>query len=259
MLSNPQDSGSTNTLDTGKADGTSAQSMAQPRPRLKPVHPLLVWLESAWFAPWFRSKEFSADWVSAKIPSWCRILKIWRGLPIRVLEIGSWEGRSALFFLRYLPRSTIVCIDTFEGNPNLKENRWKEIPYIEGRFDRNLEEFGNRVTKIKCRSTAALDRLLADQRQFDLIYIDGSHTCEDVRSDTARAWPLLADNGIIIWDDYQWRPNFPPEKRPQIAIDEFLATHVGRYDLLLKATQVIIRRVHSGGEQPDDRPFLPGL
>ena|SRR5215472_17578497 len=40
-----------------------------------------------------------------------------RKAPLRIVEIGSWEGRSALFFLKYLPYSSIVCIDTFQGTP----------------------------------------------------------------------------------------------------------------------------------------------
>ena len=35
---------------------------------------------------------------------------------VRVIEIGSWEGRSALFFLNFFPRSRITCIDTFAGS-----------------------------------------------------------------------------------------------------------------------------------------------
>jgi predicted O-methyltransferase YrrM len=39
-----------------------------------------------------------------------------REKPARIFEIGSWEGRSALFFLNYLPLSNIVCIDPFEAS-----------------------------------------------------------------------------------------------------------------------------------------------
>ena len=46
---------------------------------------------------------------------WRRVLAPLRKTPVRIVEIGSWEGRSALFFLKYLPYSRIVCIDTFQG------------------------------------------------------------------------------------------------------------------------------------------------
>jgi hypothetical protein len=66
-------------------------------------------------AGWYAGKSFSADWTlgtSALGPSCCPF----RDAPVRVLEIGSWEGRSALFFLNYFARSHVVCVDTFGGN-----------------------------------------------------------------------------------------------------------------------------------------------
>jgi hypothetical protein len=41
---------------------------------------------------------------------------------VKILDIGSFEGRSAVFFLKYLPGSTIVCIDTFAGTPEEGDN-----------------------------------------------------------------------------------------------------------------------------------------
>src|SRR5262249_32758673 len=67
-------------------------------------------------ADWETDKTFSTDWAGNHFFYWAELLHPLREKPIRILEIGSWEGRSALFFLNYLPRSRIVCIDPFEGN-----------------------------------------------------------------------------------------------------------------------------------------------
>jgi hypothetical protein len=41
---------------------------------------------------------------------------------------------------------------------------------------------------------------------MDLVFIDGSHTDEYVRSDTAAAFRMLSPRGTIVWDDYLYYP-----------------------------------------------------
>lgn len=41
---------------------------------------------------------------------------------------------------------------------------------------------------------------------MDLIYIDGAHTYEYVKSDTANALAMLSPSGTIVWDDYAPHP-----------------------------------------------------
>jgi hypothetical protein len=126
---------------------------------------------------------------------------------LEILEIVSWEGRSAIFFLRFFGNCRLTCIDTFQGSiEHTRVRAWaKSLPNIEERFDRNLAEFGFRVTKIKGRSSMALAQLSINLRQFDLVYIDGSHNSADVLSDAVLTWPMVSTNGIVIFDDYEWR------------------------------------------------------
>ncbi len=197
------------------------------------------------YRSWFQGKQFTTDWTSVHFALWVRVLAPLRNEPLRILEIGSWEGRSAVFFLNFFKRSMIVCIDTFCGNT--EEQSYKqltqELPGAEARFDGNLAPFQDRMEKIKSASHAALERLTAQGRQFDLAYIDGSHLRDDVMADSVGVWRLLAPGGIVIWDDYTWEAGLPPEQRPQPAIDAFLDEHQGRYRLLAKAEQVIIERL----------------
>jgi precorrin-6B methylase 2 len=138
---------------------------------------------------WYAGKEFTADWFSRNLRHWVPILEPRRRLPVRVLEIGSHEGHSAIFWLEYLPESNVTCIDLFAGEYEL-------------RFDRNLAQYGSRVEKIKSNSVVALEEMRKAGRRFDVIYIDGSHKRYDVLCDTLLAWPLLNIGGLLIWDDY---------------------------------------------------------
>jgi predicted O-methyltransferase YrrM len=175
-----------------------------------------------------------------------RVLSPLRDQPLRILEIGSWEGRSALFFLNFFERSTMICIDTFAGTDEEKkvyDSLAALVPGVENRFDRNLAAFKPRVEKIKSRSDAALKALKAKGRNFDLAYIDGGHRRDEVMSDSVGVWELLGPGGIVIWDDYRWGRDLPPEERPQPAIDAFLEAHEGSYRLLGRGYQLMIERL----------------
>lgn len=195
---------------------------------------------------WYDGKDFSCDWTTANIPIWAGILHQHRHKAVRVLEIGSWEGRSALFFLNYLPKSTVVCIDPFEGNvEHLQDEHFsKLVPATEGRFDRNVvEPFAGRVEKIKGASGSVVPQLAIDARQFDIVYIDGSHFASDVYADAALTWPLVAPGGFVIFDDYNWDLMNTERERPKLGVDSFLVGIAGQYRLVHSDYQLIIAKV----------------
>lgn len=193
---------------------------------------------------WFEGKSFTADWTSHNFPVWAEVLKPLQGRAARILEIGSWEGRSALFFLNYLPQSQIICIDTFAGGKEYEGNSdyAAAVAGTEKRFDQNLVVFAGRVTKIKARSIEVLPQLGLKRERFDLIYVDGSHIAADVYADAVLSWDLLESGGTIIFDDYLW-DDLPDEMdRPKPAIDAFMLDHEGEYQVLNNDYQMILRK-----------------
>ena len=197
------------------------------------------------YRPWFWHGDFTSDWVWKNYSIWRRVLAPARDRPVRIVEIGSFEGRSAVFFLKYLPQSTMVCIDTFAGTAEenyVYRNMEQQMSAAEARFDRNVAPFAGRVEKIRSRSILALERLAAQNRRFDLAYIDGGHRYDDVMSDSVAVWTMLEPGGTVIWDDYEWAPDFAPEERPKPAIDDFLGIREGSYRLLAKGYQVIVEK-----------------
>jgi predicted O-methyltransferase YrrM len=152
-----------------------------------------------------------------------------------ILEIGSLEGRSAIFWLEYLPRAAVTCVDTFQGTTKFHDD-------VEGRFDRNTAAYGPRIRKIKSRSDYALVKLSAEQTRFDMIYIDGSHLRDDVMVDCLLAWPMLRSGGLMMLDDYELDLHKRSADHPRAAIDTFLAWHEEEIDELHRGYQVVIRR-----------------
>lgn len=154
--------------------------------------------------------EFTNAWFARHAGVWKSLLQNLR--PQRVLEIGSYEGRSACFIIDTCAAEhelELHCVDTWAGG--VEHNR-NAMPEVERRFDRNvalaLDGTAHRVAvhKRKALSSDAMVRLLAEGRRgtFDLIYIDGSHQAPDVLADAVLAFMLLRVEGVLAFDDYLW-------------------------------------------------------
>ena len=204
-----------------------------------------AFLTKAEISRWEEGRTFSTDWAAYHFFNWAELLHPLRDKPVRILEIGSWEGRSGLFFVNYLPHSHIVCIDPFAGNaehhidPHFAALALKS----EAQFDANLAGFEGRVEKIRGNSGEVLPAFGAAGRRFELAYVDGSHMAADVYRDAVLTWSLLERGGIVILDDYEWTLMQTELERPKLGIDMFLAAHDGQYRELHRAYQIVIEKI----------------
>jgi predicted O-methyltransferase YrrM len=180
--------------------------------------------------------RFSEDWVTDNSANWDRVLSDFKGKAnIHALEIGSFEGRSALWFLENVltdPTASITCIDIWAGS-------------YEKLFDENVNAYGqpNKLVKIKSRSDEALRTL--NHESFDFIYIDGSHMAKDVLVDAVLAWDLLKPGGYIIFDDYNWygpRSWLVPNFTPKIAVDAFVRVFEPYLQVMHQDYQLVVRK-----------------
>jgi predicted O-methyltransferase YrrM len=188
--------------------------------------------------------QYTTNWFKWAPQVWGQLIPY---LPARknFLEIGSFEGRSAVWTIENMMEDggEIVCIDTWEGG---SEHTPEDMAGTEERFKHNIglvmDNFVDRkVLPVKSTSVEALGGWIA-QKQFDFIYIDGSHLAKDVLTDACMSWPLLKDKGFMVFDDYMWRPpGFTVLQRPKIAVDTFInmfedeliVTHIG-YQLIVR-------------------------
>lgn len=142
--------------------------------------------------------------------------------PIAVLELGSFEGSSAVFTSEFLlthPNSYMHCVDmwssqAYSSNPpstiiggvirdSLEDGQaWNS-------FKSNLSKTpnGHKVQGIQTNTINFLTTMLSshgglEYPVYDFIYIDASHVKFDVLTDAALAWRLLKSGGVVIFDDY---------------------------------------------------------
>jgi hypothetical protein len=113
-------------------------------------------------------KELFFDMNDMNIVQWCvtfsRIFN--RADPVRILEIGSWEGRFTLFLLTYFTQGHLTAVDTWAGSDEYQYNATPDLRDLAVRFDRNLAPCAARLTKRKGSSLHVLPQLLDEQQNF---------------------------------------------------------------------------------------------
>lgn len=193
-------------------------------------------------AAWFAGKDLTTDWSSAHFATWALLLADRRAEALDVLEIGSWEGRSALFFLNHLPACRLTCVDTFAGGAEHVSQFAQELPHVEARFRANTAEFSARVRVLVSSSADALAQLASEDAGFDVVLVDGGHEAAEVLADAEASWQLLRSGGLLILDDYEWAGFDDPARTPKPGIDTFLSRHTGEYDEVERGWQIALRR-----------------
>lgn len=220
-------------------------------------------------------EAFHENWFEHNVPNLARWLAPLRGRAgLRALEIGSFEGRSALWLCEHVltaADSRIDCIDPFTVDPVYGD--------YHARFRANTAAHRDRITEYAGPSFEMLRRV---EGPYDLVYVDGWHSAFGALADGVMSWPLLKVGGVMIFDDYLWVPprlGPPPRpgrlarrwarlqgrdwreealirqiesvavETPKLGVDGLLATLRGHYEVVGRSNQLAVRKT---------RDFHPG-
>ena len=156
-----------------------------------------------------------------------------------ILEVGSYEGRSSIFFLKNFMNSNIICVDTWEGSDEHDEFNFKQI---EKNFDYNTSNFQMNNFLIKKKMTSN-EFFKNNKKIFDLIYVDGDHSSHQVKIDINNSWDSLKSGGFLILDDYMWWYYKDLKKNPSTPINEFIKENSNNISKLIVWHQVIIQKI----------------
>jgi hypothetical protein len=193
--------------------------------------------------------RFSNDWFTSNIPSWLLTFDEC-GLAARpridALEIGCFEGRSSLFLVTTFPQIRITCVDLWGGSKEIEHHGARSSG--EENFDANLAPYMDRITKRKGTSMSYFHNT-TERSAFDLIYVDGSHYCDDVMVDALRSFELLKVGGILIFDDYLWRYYRRPTDNPAGPINAFLKLKKGCYRIVRVYWQLVLVKTAEADER----------
>lgn len=122
-------------------------------------------------------------------------------VPIRLLEIGWYEGASMRTWREYLhPESIVVGVDINQPADPVDGVHFRHVNATSGEIERVADEFG----------------------PFDVIVDDGSHLSPDVIATFKRLWPWVEEGGLYIIEDlhvayhpdwHGWDPTNPTRGR----------------------------------------------
>lgn len=178
--------------------------------------------------------KFTEDWFS--LTKFWNDFQLDREKEIHILEIGSFEGKSTLWFIdNFLknPKSSITCIDPWlnytQNNDTFnsyfqENNEWnfKDLK-TKDKFLYNIVQSNksNQVKIIQDFSHFQLPNLINNKLSYDIIFIDGNHTAPFVLTDSVMSWYLLKTGGYMVFDDYEWNLHLDESLTPKLAIDSF--------------------------------------
>ncbi len=121
--------------------------------------------------------------------------------PKRIFEIGTGTGEGTLLMARNAPGAQIDTLDLGAS---------EEASLGEQRGDAPLDADRVGGAWIETEHAARITQHLGDSAAFDfapfagqmdLVFVDGAHTAEYVRSDSLAAFDMLVPGGAVVWDD----------------------------------------------------------
>ena len=186
-----------------------------------------------------KERNFTKDWFSRNIYFWLKLLKKNNLLEkkIKILEIGTYEGFSAVFMLSILKNSHLTIVDTFKGGPEQKNIT--SFSNLKKNFSNNIKKFKKRTSVHEGSSDSFFQ---INKNKFDFIYVDGAHDYNSVLKDSVNSFKCLKQNGLLIFDDYFWR-FYNDGKNPISAINSFLRKIKKRYKIEFLTTQLAIKKI----------------
>jgi len=191
-----------------------------------------------------RDHIYTNDWFEAQRPFHDLFL---RGIdyinhPIKILEIGSHEGRSSVFFSKFLVNkdSSLTCIDPFLPEDTTSPVNSDTFELYKHNIRLTCKE--DQIFLEKDYSINILVKLYTKNERFDYILIDGSHLSKDVIEDAILSFEILKHGGIIFFDDYLGG-DINSLQYPKIAIDSFVKCFRDKIEILHSGYHYVIKKL----------------
>jgi len=184
-----------------------------------------------------KNKKISNDYFSMHAFNFYKYINYLNG-NFDYLEIGTYEGNSAMFVARTFPNSRVFCVDNWNKTEEYGD---QDFILVEQNFDNNCLSLKN-IVKIKKDSD---NFFLENKVHFDVIYIDGHHKDFQVLKDCRNAWKYLKPGGILICDDYIWNFYKNLKENPCYSINLFLKEIKNKKRILeVSKSQIFIKKIY---------------
>lgn len=115
-----------------------------------------------------------------------------------ILEIGTYDGRTALILARLFPSANIVTMDLPEDDAAFSSTYDRK--YNTDDFLANRNRLIARAKNVNFQATNSLNLCNSDD-EFELIWVDGAHGYPTIACDITNSIRLLSSDGILMIDD----------------------------------------------------------
>ena len=152
---------------------------------------------------------FTSDWFSNNLARWNTIVVPYlRSLkkPLKAMEIGVFEGRSALWTLENIltdRKSQMWLVDNFTRKNEKNVGCWQNLLKNLKSYRKNHpDQPFDKIMVCKGHIPDVLRSEDVKSQKFDFIYIDVHGTSKDFLEQAIMAWPMLSPGGMMVIDDY---------------------------------------------------------
>ena len=115
-----------------------------------------------------------------------------------IVEVGSYVGGSSTF---------LASAATEKNGMLYRVDTWKNEAMSEGlrdtynEFTKNTKTYEKWIVPLRGESVEVAKNF---DKEIDLLFIDGDHSYEAVKSDVEAWFPKLKDGAIVVFHDYGW-------------------------------------------------------
>ncbi|NGX38839.1 MAG: hypothetical protein KR126chlam1_00154 [Chlamydiae bacterium] len=128
--------------------------------------------------------------------------------PMRILEIGTFDGNTTLQMALNAPEEAVIhTIDLPENAPKTAQPVLdSDLQYIHDKKKLTRKftssSVAGKIIQHMGDSTNFDFSKFTEEGPLDLIFIDGGHSYDCVKSDTENALKILKSGGVIFWHDF---------------------------------------------------------
>ncbi len=142
----------------------------------------------------------------------------------RIVEVGSWTGRSIAFLgveiINQQKPAQLWCVDTWYGKPEIAN----QVPGVILNNDTHFQTFLQNISPLGHMVFAVRKLSIEAAKDFpdsflDAVFIDADHEYESVKADMEAWYPKVKAGGFFCGHDY---PGWPGVVK---AVNEFFASH----------------------------------
>jgi hypothetical protein len=148
---------------------------------------------------------FTEEWFGpASQHAVARLVQRTRGLAGRIIEVGSWEGRSTVAIANAAHPDIVHAVDTWQGSPGEISAELASQRDVFATFTENIDQLtrGN----VEPHVMGWRDYFAEDKAPVRFLHIDAEHTYTEVFDNITTALPLMVAGGIICGDDNHHPP-----------------------------------------------------